>query len=533
MVFALARRLALGAVVAGTIACSQSAAAPAPGADSGAPGMGESVAFDAQGVLTTMPRGSVDVGFHLTGEDAVVSIRLDGDYADASLSAGVVSTSGGHGSVTLHAPAVPATFAIVAHAAGGPDARLDVAVSASGFATIRVVPRYTGKRPADLVTASVFVKTTCADLAAAFASGQFQDGTPASSGALAMPLPLPTVPAGAHVAVVARIKQYANGCVDLDTLAADTARDVEVMMLNRPMALGAIDLVSGLSFQPDATQATAWTQMLDGAIARAGGAFVPSSASESTAILQAMRSLVPASGRAAFDAASTQYGWDARTTMWLAQHPPTMRSRALAWLNAGKPDALGTLALDILATPMPGYATFALKSYAGLDAAAIGMSVSTPASISADADDVLHMAATLHLWSTALVCETADARARMAVTGSTDSASALAMQIDCTGLASALVGTGVSYPACDAACTALLCKSALVAMWKNAHDASAVSADDSMIDMTVSAQATIADDASPAQFIGAWVGQVTSSQSSYAPFGIKGSAQGAETTIPR
>jgi hypothetical protein len=532
MFFASARRLALGAVVAGAVACSQNGAASAPSVDAGTGDAGVSVSFEVQGVLTTAPRQSIDVGLHVDGPDTDVSIHLDGDYADASLSSGVVTTSGGHASVTLHAPAVPATFAIVAHAPGGPEARLDVAVSASGFATLHVTPTYAGRRPSDVVTASVFVKTTCADLATAVARGQFQDGTPTAAGAPATALTLPSVPAGTRVAVAARIKLYAVGCVDLDPLAADSTRELALPVLDRPMALGAIDLTSSFAFQPDATQLAGWNQMLDAAIARATNAFVPQSASESTSLLAAMRALVPSASQAAFDAASTQYGFDARATTWLSQHMPTMRTRALAWMNAGKAEAIGTLSLRIVPATSPGFATFVLSSFAGLDTAAIGMTASAPVSFGADADDVLHMAGTIHLWSTALVCETADARARQIVPGSSDSASALATGIDCAGLATALVGSGASYAGCDATCTAALCRSALVSMWKGAHDAASNAGDDATLDVTASAQATVADDASPAQFSGGWVGQVASSQTSFPSFDMKGAAQGTQSTIP-
>jgi len=531
MFFALARRVALGAVplVLSASACSESAA-PSPTASSGSDA-GMSVAFDVDGVLTTTPRQSVEIGLH-SAVDTDISIRLDGDYAGASLSAGVVTTTGGHAKVTLHAPAVPATFSIRAHASGGPDARLDVSVSASGFATLHVTPRYAGKRPVPVLTGSVFVTSTCADLAAALASGHLQDGAPATDGTLAGPLTIPSVPAGSRVAVSLRVKLYAAGCVDLDPLAADSVRDIDVPILDRPMALGAIDLASNFAFEPDTTQLAAWTRMLDAATARAAEAFVARGTNEAAALLEAMRALVPTASQAQFDAARASGTWDSRASTWLAQRAPTMRERAVGWMAAGKADALGTLAVAITPGQSAGYAAFGLQSFNGFDANAVGMSAHAPVTFTSDADDVLHMSGTMHLWGSALVCTAADARAKQAIAGSTDVASALASIVDCAGLASSLVGSGTSYPSCNASCTASLCRAALAAMWKNGHDASATAGDDATIDLTASAQATIADDASPAQFSGAWVAQIASTKASFAGFGIKGSATGATRLVP-
>jgi hypothetical protein len=532
MFFAFARRVALGAVVACAVACSENAASNAS-SDGGTTGdAGAAVTFDVAGVLTTTPRQSVDVGLHVAGPDGVVSLRLDGDYADGSLSAGEIATVGGHATFTLHAPAVPATFSLRAHANSGPDARLDVSVSAAGFATLRVIPQYDGTRPAPGVTASVFVKSTCADLANALAAGRFQDGAPATDGVIASPITIGSVPAGSHVAVSVRIKLYAAGCVDLDALAADSTRDVNVPILDRPMALGAIDLATTLTFEPDATQLSGWTTMLDAAIARAADGFVPEATGEAGVLLDAMYAVVPPASQASFDAARTTGTWDSRTATWLGQHTPTMRDHAITWMTAAKPDTLGSLTASILPSQSLGYATLSLASFVGLDTATIGMSAGSTFAFTADADDVLHLSGTLHLWSTALVCETANGRARQAVSGSTDVPSALALLADCDGLATSLLGGGTSYPGCGATCTASLCQQALGVMWKKAHDASSTANDDATIDVTASAAATIADDATPATFSGAWVGQIASSLSSYAHFAIQGAAQGSQTNLP-
>src|SRR5260221_13288378 len=120
MVFALTRRVALGALALAFAACStNSDSAVADGGGSGG-GNGVSVAFDQAGVLTLAPKMSVDVALHVTGDDTNVNVWLEGDYADASLNVGDVNTADRPAAVTLHAPSVPATFTLRARVAGAP-----------------------------------------------------------------------------------------------------------------------------------------------------------------------------------------------------------------------------------------------------------------------------------------------------------------------------------------------------------------------------------------------------------------------------
>ncbi|HEX7601597.1 MAG TPA: hypothetical protein VF316_08330, partial [Polyangiaceae bacterium] len=207
------RRLLLPAVlVVLSAACSGAGSGAAPvGGDAQA----AALSFDVDGgVLTATPSQEVKVGILSHGTIGSVTLSLDGDYADASLDRATTTVDGsGDGEFVLRAPSVPATFSVVA-VASGVKARLDVAVSRDGFATVRVTPDYKGKRPVPIVAASVFLQTTCADLAKL----PPKDGAPLVVGTPAETLVLPKVPAGAAVAVSVRIAHYASGCVDLDAL---------------------------------------------------------------------------------------------------------------------------------------------------------------------------------------------------------------------------------------------------------------------------------------------------------------------------
>src|SRR5258706_15706664 len=112
MLFAFARRAALGAVLSGAAACADSSAVSASSPEIAGTVM---VSFDGAAVLTARPSESRDVGIRVTGPDTAVSVTLEGDYADASLSADEVTTASGRSAVTLRAPSAPATFSLRAH----------------------------------------------------------------------------------------------------------------------------------------------------------------------------------------------------------------------------------------------------------------------------------------------------------------------------------------------------------------------------------------------------------------------------------
>jgi hypothetical protein len=527
MFFACVRRVAPGALAATIAACGSSHgnASPNGAAPSGGGSSAESVTFDAMGVVTAAPSQSVDIAFHVSGADAAVSLWLDGDYADASLANGMIGTTNQAATVTLHAPSVASTFAIHARIGGGPDAVLPISVSASGFASVRVVASYAGKRPMPSLTASVFVHSTCADLAGAFAKGQLTDGGLAATGTLGAPIAIGSVPAGSHVAISVRVKQYAAGCVDVSSLSPDATGDEPVAILDRPMALGSAQLNTTLTFEPGTDDLAAWQKMLDAAIADAAGAFAGSN--EAGALLDAMRAQIATStAQSQYDASRSQGTWDTRTATWLSSKTPTMHDRITSWMVAAKPDMLGNLNAHIAGGAQNGYANFTLVSFAKLDATAAGFAASGPFALSADASDVLHVAGAIRAFPTALACAGGDARAVVQVPGSTDAANALASAIDCAGLTSSLVGSGTSYAGCDAACTATLCKSAISAMWSNAKGASAAEANGALpIAVSASAQAQVGDNAEPASFTGAWVGQVGTGG---AMFGMRGQATGVE-----
>lgn len=529
MVLSWGRRLALAGILGAAACVAPTSDAPQTQRDP-TPTGGPALSFEESGTLRVAPRQTVDIPLVWTGPDSDMQAWLEGDYADASLERGQVPVAGGRASLRLTAPSVPATFTLRARVAGASDAHLDVAVSANGFGALRLDPTYDGRRPRPEATASVFMGPTCAELA----RSPLKDGTPKETSPVGSPIVLTSIPAGGHVAVVVRIAFYASGCVDLASLVPDATRDVTVRVLDLPMALEQTNLDTRFSLDFDPTDAASWAQLLDTAGRKARTKFMPDNANEPGVLLDAMQSLVPASGRPTFASKRVQGDWDTRTASWFAARPPTIVKRVTDWLTAGRPLAGGPLygRLDATGTNH-GTVNFVPESFGSLDAAAAGLNVRSSFDWIADAGDVVHLNGSVHLWPSALAARAADAAARQAFGGAADVPDALAAALDCAGLGLELVASGTSYAGCDAGCTGALCRSALVERWRAASDASLAAGESVPINITAAAPATVGPNAEPTQFSGQWLGQIGSPTSAYGVFAAKGTARGAQGQLPR
>jgi hypothetical protein len=443
-----------------------------------------------------------------------VSVFLDGSYADGSLSAGTVTAAAGRATVTLHAPSQMATFSIRAHTASGKDARLDVAISASGFADVTVTASYTGDRTVGTVIGSVFLGTTCANLAAA----PLTDGSPLVLGNVNAPFVISSIPAGAGFAVSSRIGHYASGCVDVPALTATVPRQIATTIYDLPMALADTNLDAQFSIDSTTATTNGWSAMLAAGAADASNSFFASS-NEATALLDAMQAATPGGANgtdgAQFASAGDTGNWPSVTSTWLASHTPSLNARASNWLTAAAPNAFGNLSTHIAPGPSNGLAAVTLGTFAGLDANVAGLTSSVPFGWVADSTDVVHLSGTVLISPSELIATAADVSATNDVPGATDVPSALASQIDCAGFASSLVGSGECYSGCDAGCTGQLCASALSAMWQAAKNASANATHLATVDLAASAKATVGDTAQPISFSGSWTGDVRVSSGAF------------------
>jgi hypothetical protein len=488
--------------------------AHAPDQDSGSGTSSSSgFGFEATGVLEAAPRQNVTLTI-LDPSSEDVSVFLDGSYADASLSSGTTTAANGRASVTLHAPSQMATFSVHAQTASGKTARLDVAVSAGGFASITVTASYEGDRTVGPVIGSVFLGTSCTQLS----SAPLTDGSPMVVASIDIPFTISSIPAGTPVAVVNRIGHYASACVDVPALTATVTQHVSTSLYDVPMALADADLDA--QFTLDATSATSsgWNAMLTAGATDASNAFF-ASGNEAGDLLDAMQAATPGGSNGPsgvqFASGRQSQNWSSTTSSWLASHTPSLHARAVTWLSDAAPNAFGNLTAHIGGGPSAGLAAVTLSTFANIDAKSAGLSSSVPFGFVADSTDVVHLSGSVLISPSNLIAASADANAAAAVSGATDVPSALATQIDCAGLAASLVGSGSCYSGCDSGCTGQLCASALSALWQSAKDASSNASHLTTIDLAASAQAKVGDEAEPISFSGSWTGNVRATSGAF------------------
>ncbi len=504
--------LALGAAL--LAACSD-AGIYSPGPDGGT----ASVQFDAQGVLTLAPKENVTLDLSASGA-SIATLSLVGNYLDAFLDTDTLDVSNGHAQVTLRAPSSPTTFSLVA-TAGQSTARLDVAVSATGFATVRVTMDYQGKRPVPIVAASTFIETTCAQLSSAPL-----DGAPLVVGTYGEKLVIPSVPTDGQVAVVVRIAHYAHGCVDVPSLAPNETDDVTVSVFDIPLDLASSTLESRFTFAPDSqdaqTLATYFQELVGGAVLSAS---FPSSTSDPTRLLDAMS--IASNSPTQFAAARNQQGWDATVTSWLSQHAPSMHDRAAKWLGEAAQTSVGDLTGHIdgdASKPV-----FTPKMVGTIDAKAAGVTAPLPFAWTGQANDVLSISGDVAIVPSVFTCAAADLRAQADVTTSTGVADALSQSMDCAGLGATLAQNGYAFGQCDAACMADLCASGISSLWAAGANALSKPSDVLTLSISVAAPAQVGDAAQVESYSGSWVGSF--GYGSY-QVGTKGLAKGAYGTLP-
>jgi hypothetical protein len=482
-------------------------------------GVTSSVTFDQDGVLALAPSQTVAVNLH--SDVDTVTLSLAGDYLDAFLDSDSVDTSSGQGTFKLHAPSSPSTFSILA-VAGNASARLDVAVSATGFATVDVTVNYTGDRPIPEVAASVFLETTCALL-----DGAAMDGSPLVLGTQGEQLVIPSVPTDGHVAVAVRIAHYATGCVDIASLSPNETHSVTVDVFDLPLDLGDTTLETRFTFTPIIADATTlagyFDQTVSGAVLAAA---FPTTQTESYDLLDAMGAA--STSPSDFAAARSSMGWNSATQSWLDAHTPTLTARASAWLHASANAGLGDLTGHLAADPMTP--TFTPKTLGALDATKAGISAPVPFSWTGQPADVLSVTGNVTIVPSALACAGADVVAQTDVPTSTGVATALALGIDCTGLGSALVPAGYGFDTCDATCVAALCVSALDAMWTSGAAALSKPSEALTLAITVAAPVQVGDTANVTSFMGAWVGSFSYGYTS--KIATQGVAKGAYGVVP-
>jgi hypothetical protein len=509
------RCFALLGVLAAAAGCSD-VPGMVPPPDGGA---SASIQFDDGGVLALAPKDTATIDLSAVGL-ASATLSLTGNYLDAFLDTDAVDLSSGHGQVLLRAPSSPTTFSLLA-SGSGVAARLDVSVSSTGFASVRVKVDYGGKRAVPIVAASTFVETTCAELAT-----NTSDGSPLKVGTYGETLLIPSVPTDGQVAVWVRIAHYATGCFDVASLTPGETRDVTVPVIDLPLDLAASTLKTRFTFAPDAADAASlqsyFEQVVGGAVL---GASFPSTYNEAGELLDAMAA---ASGdTAAFAAARTQNGWDTTTATWLGQQGTSMHGLAAQFLLEAAQTGVGDLTGELESSP--DKPVFTPASVGSLDAATAGVSAPLPFAWSGQANDVLSISGSVSVVPSKLAAAAADARAQADVSGATDVADAMSITIDCAGLGDAIAQGTYAFGSCDGSCVSALCSTALTNLWSAGRTALSKTTDALTLTLSVAAPAQVVDTPQVQSYVGSWVGAFGYATSQIA---TKGVAKGASGNLP-
>jgi hypothetical protein len=451
------------------------------------------------------------VTFGVSGSSGTaVTLSLQGGYGDAALTAQDVVLTGGTTSVMLESASTTAAFDVVARlvgAAADQTLSLHVTVSPSGTASIEATPVYAGRRAATSFYVTDFVLSTCSDLI--LNPPDAGSVTWAEGGAdAAIPL---VVPAGERVAVDVRIGHYAYGCTDVDPLVPEAGTAIEVPVYDVPMALSLTNLQATFSYTLDGNAASSWEATMQAAVARIESAFFGTTEAEGSALLDAMRAVLPtAANQSQFDTLRASGGWNAKAAAWMSAHTPSIAARAATWLGQAQTANVGPFVLAIGPEPSgSSTAQVTAVSFGPLSAMSAGIAQPMPFEWSAYANDTVSLSGAFDLAATPFVAALADAQASAAVAGAVDVPSAIAVGINCGGFATAVVGAGVSYGTCDATCTAGLCRNGLAQAWGTASTASAGGGDVVHTAIAATAPADVGDLAEPAYVSGQWLGQVS------------------------
>jgi hypothetical protein len=467
-----------------------------------------SIRFEEDGTLALAPGAAEEIRV-AASPPAPYSVRFTilGDAIDGWLDAADVEAGAdGRASARLHAPTEPTTFrvrAAILDEAGAPgsSAEIGVAVSDQGFGTIRVVPSYKGKRAIDGWTASLVARTTCADLAPSLPGEPPGALVASADGAEGRPV-IEDAPVGPSLAVAVRAGHYAFGCVNVVDLAPDEERDVTIPVTDKFIDLEAGSLHAVLLYDPDPGP---YAELLAGAAAGLGDAFMPKGANQGAVLLNEMQALAAPGDAMAFVAARLDQGWDSIASKHLALLGVDLRVEVELWAGVG----LAVHATSIEADLGPGasapQASFVVTSFAGYDPSAAGVAASPSFTWTGQADDTVTLSGVIVWEPSRLAGAAALVGAEVAVPGAADVPEALAEVADCQGLAAKLGAFG----ACGVACAADLCRSALASRWADALDASLDAGKLGQVSIQASTHAVVGDVAEPVSLDGHWLGKIT------------------------
>lgn len=459
------------------------------------------MSFAGEDGLALAPGEAVTLQLKTDPPDAYeISFALLGEAQDATLgSSRVVATKAGEATVELRAPSSATLFRLRASIKEGGSAEMEVSVSDEGFGTVRLIPRYAGKRDVESWDGAVVAHTKCAELGS-LPPGQLEGALEASAAAGKTPVIIENAPVGPSLAVVVRAGHYVWGCTDETHLVAGKALDVEVDAVNVPMNLGATALAVSMSFDPE--DPLAYQSMVSEAATLLGQTAFPSQATESETLLDTIASLA-GSDAEAYESARGTNGFDGIAAAQWAAQGLSLRAKIDAWAIAGLPlggDLGGSLVAEGAGT---GKALLTLDTIGGLDAVAAGAAGGNQVTWTADPDDTVHLGGALGFAPARLAGAAALVAAMLEVPAATTVGEAMASLVDCPALAAQLGPFG----SCDVDCHALLCAEALAARWQAGLTVTDTKNKLGKLSLNASGAAKVDDVATPVFFTGSWLGE--------------------------
>lgn len=458
-----------------------------PTSDAGA----TSLAFDAPSVLQLVS-GETRAVRVVVSPAGLWSVRfaLLGDSLEASLDHDIVlTTAHGVASALLTAPLDATTFRIRASIDDGPSVEQAVSVSSDGFASVFVRPLYAGRRQPASWTAFAATRRTCASLTDQ-SDGLVSSTVPAGSAA-----ELPSLPVGPSIAVTLKAGRSVAGCADVLDLRPGERREMTVTVTDNPIDLASTDLPLRVLLKPDGSAlspliASAAAEFLDG--------FLDGADTDTEALLDAMREASPEPP--AFQAARMAAGWDSIVDEALDS---SLSETLSSWMQKGAASVLeGEAFAGRLRALNASEALLNIQSVAGLEPAAAGIDDQVAFSMSEAPSDIVHLGTSLSWYASRL------AGGLIQKGAAQNGPDAIVSLINCDKLGSVLAATLDDSSTCSNDCLAQACADAAVRMWDRALSQSASKGETVTATITISAEATVNDQAQIDALQGTWAGSV-------------------------
>lgn len=482
------------------------------------------LAFADPGTLELKPTQVVEIEI-LTDRAEDVTLLLLGDALDASLQQAVVRASGdGHAFATLTAPSQPTTFVVRAQIGSESFAELHVAVSEQGFTTLRITPKYQGTRELEGWSADVVVGGQCATLLATYP--QDPVGALHIDGTSQDVLELGSVPVGPQLALAVQSGSLVAGCVTFAASNPGGTEDVEVAVLDRPMALGDAKLDIQLDFEPEPT---AYGELVESSGRLVADVAFPSNASLPPLLLDTIGLTLSAQGSQSLQALRESGELDAAVALTVGDFDANAFCHMLAQnasIAAVTRAADGTSSIEGLlvgTADRPEKPSFQLVSFGDLDAEQLGAPPAVPFAWNATVEDVLVISGLLPVSPTRLAGAFMSVALSESLGFETSVLDGLKSSVDCASVAAQITSYG-EVSGCDEQCLAAACEQALATRWQLGIEAGdSTDGSSGSLQIGISGATEVDTDLLPVELQGSWLGTLSAPEHETA---ISGAAEG-------